>query len=197
MATTPIYGEELPTNNADFDTWGTKNNNLHEAWDAALGSPTNTIKGRNAAGTGPHQNLTPAQVATMLPAAAQGVRGVVKASASNEINRVLTGDGNFRKGIGRFAGARCVSSGNQVLGGINIASAVWSFDGTKYTIVVTFGTPAESANYQVMATPERTDSGLGSPGDNLIVKAGTATVNGFTLECNYAQTALHVSVFEG
>lgn len=197
MATTPIYGEELPTNNADFDTWGTKNNNLHEAWDDALGSPTNTIKGRNTAGTGPHQNLTPAQVATMLPAAAQGVRGVVKASTSDETNRVLTGDGNFRKGIGRFAGARCVFSGNQVLGGINVASAVWSNTGSSYTIAVVFGTPASNTNYQVILTPERNGPGLGDVADNVIVKTGTQTTSGFTAECNFAQTAMHVSVFEG
>lgn len=194
MATTPIYGEELPTNNADFDTWGTKNNNLHEAWDDALGSPTNTIKGRNTAGTGPHQNLTPTEIAAMLPTAAQGVRGVVKASAADETNRVLTGDGNFRKGIGRFAGAQCVRSGNQVLGGLNIASAVWN---GAQRITVTFSTPASNVNYQVHAFPMSNDPAPVSVADNLIVRNDSKTVNGFALDGNVAHTAMSISVFEG
>lgn len=115
MATTPVYGEDLPTNNADFDAWGTKNNDLHLAWDGALGSPTNTIKGRNTGGTGPHQNLTPAQVNLMLPAVigdagTGGTKGLVPPPAAGDgaAGKVLLATGGWgyagARAIGRFVG---------------------------------------------------------------------------------------------
>lgn len=198
MPNTTNHNVLLPTVGASADTWGGENNDAHQAWDTLTSGAQNTILGRVASGSGAMTQLTGAQVASAIPAAALATRGVVKASnASTDTNRPLTGDGNFKKGIGRFAGARCVFSGNQVLGGINIASAVWSNTGSSYRLAVTFAAAAENANYQVMATAERNASGLPDTADNIVVMAGTQTTTGFTLECNYAQVAMHVSVFEG
>lgn len=196
MPNTTNHNVLLPTVGASADTWGGENNDAHQSWDTLTSGAQNTILGRVAVGSGPMTQLTGAQVATAIPAAALATRGVVKASnASTDTNRPLTGDGNFKKGVGRFAGARCVSSGNQVLGGVNIASATW-VNGAPNRLNVVFASAAENANYQVFATAERFDASADTP-DNLIVKSGTMTVNGFTLEFNYSQVAIHLSVFEG
>jgi len=102
MAETQYYDVPLPTIDADFNSWGLKNNVLHEAWDGALASPTNTIKGRNDSGTGPHENLTPAEVAAMLPAftgdsGSGGVKALVPAPAAGDAlaAKVLRADGTW------------------------------------------------------------------------------------------------------
>lgn len=200
MPSTTNHNVLLPTVGASADTWGGENNDAHQAWDTLTSGAQNTFLGRVAAGSGPMTQLTGAQVAGGLPQAALGVRGVVKASASGtDANRPLTGDGNFKKGIGRFAGGRCVFSGNQVLGGINIASAVWTNTGAAgYRLAVTFSSAAANANYQVLANPERAAPGSSTEtADCPVVVAGSQTVNGFTLAFIYSHVAMHLTVFEG
>lgn len=195
MPNTTNHNVPLPTVGASADTWGGENNDAHQSWDTLTSGAQNTILGRVAVGSGPMTQLTGAQVATAIPAAALATRGVVKASnASTDTNRPLTGDGNFKKGIGRFAGAQCVRSGNQVLGGFNIASAVWN---GAQRIDVTFTTAAANVNYQVHAFPMSNDPAPVSVADNLIVRNDSKTVNGFALDGNVAHTAMSISVFEG
>lgn len=198
MPNTTNHNVPLPTVGASADTWGGENNSAHQAWDTLTSGAQNTILGRVASGSGPMKALTAAEAATAVQASALGQRGVVKASnASTDTNRPLTGDGNFKKGIGRFAGGRLVFSGAGVTGGVNIASCTWAITGATYTLAVVFSTPAENTNYQVIALPEKSDPTPSTFADNIIVKSGTQTVNGFTLEFNSAFVAMHVSVFEG
>ena len=62
---------------------------------ANLPVPTNTIRGRIAAGTGVGQDLTPAQVATMLPVF-NGAKGLVPATGGATSNRYLRDDGTWQ-----------------------------------------------------------------------------------------------------
>lgn len=161
MADTTYYGIPLPTVGADFDTWGGKDITLHETWDGALASPTNTIKGRNNSGTGPHENLTPAEVSTMLPvmvgdAGSGGTKGLVPAppSGSAANRRFLSADGTWKQTQGVYAWARVNGSTGALISGNNVTSSARDSLGS-YRIVMT--TAAPNANYGVNATVRNTN----------------------------------------
>lgn len=198
MADTQYYGIPLPTNNADFNTWGPKVINLHEVWDAKLASPTNTIKGKNTAGTGPHIDLTPAQVANMLPVVNLTGRGVAPQAAAADALRPLAGNGTFQKSIARVAMGLVATAPTSatLTNGLGIASVTWGGgDGVNTaTIAVAFSAPMANTNYHIILSGETdADQTIQSP----TVNRTTRTVNGFTL--TYARafhTSVTISVFE-
>lgn len=179
MATTPVYGEDMPTNNADFDAWGTKNNDLHLAWDSALGAPTNTIKGRLTAGTGPHENLTPTQVATMLPAVVGdggggGTKGLVPAPAAGD---AAAGKALLASGGWGFAGARAIGRFNGPAGTTVVARGVSISRTGVGAYTVTLSPVLGDTNYIIQMTPESTTTG-----EAVGFKVTSKSNSGFVLE---------------
>jgi hypothetical protein len=163
---------------------------------------TSTFKGRITAGTGDPEDLTTAQATSLLDAvvgatqSTAGTKGAVPAPAATQQDLPLCGSGTYKRGIGRFAGGRLVSSGSAVTGGLNIASATWSGSG-PYQIAVVFTNPAQNTNYQVMELQERNGAVPSTDANNCCIIDTSKTVNGFTLEFNAAAVAVHISVFEG
>lgn len=200
MAVTPEYGETLPTPGASADVWGDENNDLHLAWDAALASPTNTIKGRTTAGTGPHENLTPTQITAMLNPAASALKGLVPASAgASDVYNPLSGDGTFKKKIACAAGGYLTVTGSAVTlegGSFGVTSAVWSNLSTDNAqVTVTLASAMPNSSYRVSLGYELA-SGLGSPPMTGILFNKTTTQ--FVIV--YDKTAhrnVSFSVFEG
>lgn len=195
---------EAPVINSDFNTWGNK---IRDGWDhihadlemlnTAAG---NSILGKNSSGSGQVMRLTGAQVTAMLSVAtaaggSAGAKGLAPAAPAGSQNRPLCGDQTYKRGIGRFAGGRCIRSGSTVSGGFNIASVTWTTSDSSYDLAVAFTTPAQNANYQVCILPQ-TDFPMSSGfADNPRIVA--QSTSGFTVRTNYAHTAIQVSVFEG
>lgn len=152
---TPYNGFDLPVVGADADTWGGKLNTVMESIDTLLSSPANTIKGNNTGTQVASLNLTPAQVAAMLPAVVAdggsgGTKGLVPAppSGSTAQNRFLAADGTW-KAAGVFAWARINGVTGALIAGYNVSSTVRDSLGS-YRLVM--ATAAANANYGVQAT---------------------------------------------
>ena len=179
MANTPYYSVPVPTVGADFDTWGVINNNAHTAWDAALSAPTNTIKGRNDAGTGVHENLTPTEVTAMLSpvvgdSGSGGTKGLVPAvpAGSAAKKQYLMADGSFAQEVeawGSFDAGGAVTRGRNVSAS-KVATGI--FD-------VTFPVPMSDSEYAIQFS-------YFSTGPFLVGRASSKTTSGFRISWSTA-----------
>lgn len=202
---TPYNGFDTPVVGADADTWGGKLNTIINSIDTLLSSPANTIKGNNTGAQVATANLTPAQVAAMLPAVAgatqiaAGTKGLVPQPTAGQQDRVLGGDGTWRLGLGRAAGASIATTnvnGSQptFVGGLNIASlSTLTVVGAQSSCLVTFTNALPNANYQVVATGNGNTANAG-------VSFGGKGGTGFTLYWDNTagnMTQIDFSVFAG
>lgn len=149
---------DVPTVGGDEDVWGGKNN---AKWGTARAdllalatTPANTIKGNNTGGAQGVDDLTPAQVAAMLPAftgdsGSGGVKGSVPAPASGDAaaNKVLGADGAWRTmsaGLAGFVG----SSG----AAIGVASNLTCVRAGTGDYDISFVAPLPNTNYAVFVS---------------------------------------------
>jgi len=165
MATTPFFGWIKPVVGASADVWGGLLNAIFDMMDTQLSSLPNTIKGNNTGSQAAQADLTPVQVAAMLPtatgAASTGLKGLVPAQVASDANRVLTGNGDFRSGIGRCFGCLIsttnIAGSQPVLNGaFNVASiSTLSVVGSQASATLTFATPIPFGTvYQVHVQAE-------------------------------------------
>lgn len=161
---TPYNGFDTPVVGADADTWGGKLNTIINSIDTLLSSPANTIKGNNTGTQVATANLTPAQVAAMLPAVAgatqiaAGTKGLVPQPTAGQQDRVLGGDGTWRLGLGRSFG--CIITTTNVNGSqptlsasLNVASiSTLTVVGSVAVATLTFTNALPSALYAVIGT---------------------------------------------
>lgn len=125
---------------------------------------TARIKGRVTAGTGAVEDVTGAQVTTLLDTvvgatqSVAGTKGVVPAAAAGDQYKVLTGAGTFQAGYGRAFG--CVITTTNVNGsqptftnGVNVASlSTLTVAGALSSCTVTFTDALPNATYAIHAT---------------------------------------------
>lgn len=120
-----------------------------------------TIKGRGSAGTGPVEDLTPAQTNAILPPmigatqSVAGTKGLVPQPSAGEQLRPLTGAGTYTRGVGRCFGTIINTTsvdGSQptLVGSLNVASistvTVASFQASA---TITFTDPLPDTTYAV------------------------------------------------
>jgi hypothetical protein len=201
MATT-YYAVDLPTVGGDAETWGGENNDAHDAWDAALASPANTLKGNNTGATAAHLNLTPAQAAAMLPAmvgdsGSGGTKGLAPAPATGDARAVLTGAGTYDLKIAAAAhGYVALTSTTAVLaaGSSGITSVTYaSVDGSLASATVVFSTAMPNTIYRIHLGFESNTAGSEGAGG-----VTNKTVNGFVINYYKAiSTGVGISVFKG
>lgn len=156
---------DVPVVNGSEDTWGTLNN---AKWATArvdllalATTPANTIKGNNTGGEQGVDDLTPAQVAAMLPAVvgdsgSGGAKGLAPATVAGDKRKVLTGAGSYEVGYGRAFG--CVITTTNVNGsqptftnGVNVASlsTITTSGASQSQCTVTFTDALPNATYAV------------------------------------------------
>lgn len=199
MADTQYYGVPIPTVNGDFSTWGDKNNTLHETWDAKLASVGISLKGKNTSGTGPHLDLSPAQVVAMLPVFTITSRGLAPQAASADANRPLTGDGTYKRGISRVAWAYITLNDGSVSmdQNVGIASATWSpaSGGSVQLVTIVMSPVMPNTRYAVHLAFENNPAGVNTT-SGFGINSGKS-VSTFQFAYNSSlQGAVVVSVFE-
>jgi hypothetical protein len=148
---------------------------------------TSTIKGRVTAGTGAVEDVTGAQVTTLLDPvvgatqSVAGTKGVVPAAAAGDQYKVLTGAGTFQVGYGRAFG--CVITTTNVNGsqptftnGVNVASlSTLTVAGALSSCTATFTNALPNATYAVHGTTNGAPSG-GTAGFTYGAKTTTTVV---------------------
>lgn len=149
---------------------------------------TARIKGRVTAGTGAVEDVTGAQVTTLLDTvvgatqSVAGTKGVVPAAAAGDQYKVLTGAGTFQVGYGRAFG--CVITTTNVnhsqptfTNGVNVASlSTLTVAGALSSCTVTLTDALPNATYAIHATTN------GLPGaDTADTAYGTKTTTTFVL----------------
>lgn len=177
MPTTTNHVVNLPTVGADFDEWGTENNDAHQAWDTLTSGAQNTVLGRVAASAGPYTQLTATQLTTIPNAVVGdtgtgGTKGLVPAPAAGDAaaRKFLMADGTWVTDE-RKAWAVITGATGAVVAGRNIAcTRVGAGD---YNI--TFSTALASANYAILLTYNTTTLLF------VRVENGTKTTAGFTV----------------
>lgn len=198
-----------PTVGGNADTWGVTLNTGIDQIKADLemlnASPANRILGRNDGTTGEVERLTGAEVTAMLDAMAGatqstgGTQGVVPTPLATQQNRVLGGDGTWRIGLGRAAGASITTTnvnGSQptFAGALNIASlSTLTVVGAQSSCTVTFTNALPSATFQILATGNGNIANAG-------ISYGSKSTSGFTLYWDNTagnMTQIDVSVFAG
>jgi microcystin-dependent protein len=87
---------------------------------------TATLKGRSTAGTGAPEDLTPVQVATMLPTFTSSTKGVVPGSGGGPDN-FLRADGSWASAASTLDSLGVTATAAQINGGLMPAGAVMHF----------------------------------------------------------------------